>query len=74
MKCKIEHGLVCDIVKYDVDNKQYYKLVVYSDGRLVFVSIPAESVENWEECISQYTDLECTMSTYDGKAKFKIAE
>lgn len=74
MTCIIEHGLLCDVVKYDVEDKEYYKLVVYSDTRLVFVSIPAESVENWKECIGQYTDLECTMSTYDGKAKFKIAE
>lgn len=44
MKCTIEHGLVCDIVMYDVENKKYYKLVVYADGRLVFVSIPAETV------------------------------
>lgn len=74
MTCIIEHGLVCDIVKYDVENKEYYKLVVYSDTRLVSISIPAETVKNWKECIGQYTDLECTMSTYDGKAKFKIAE
>ena len=74
MTCIIEHGLVCDIVKYDVEDKEYYKLGVYSETRLVFISIPAETVKNWKDCIGQYTDLECTMSTYDGKAKFKIAE
>lgn len=74
MTCIIKNGLVCDVVKYDIEDKNYYKLVVYTDGRLVFVSIPAEAVNNWKECIAQYTDLECAMSTYDGKAKFKIAE
>lgn len=74
MICNIKHGLVCDIVKYNFENKDYFKLVVYSDGRLGYISIPADTVKNWRECVGQYTDITCNITIYDGKAKLKIAE
>ncbi len=74
MKALIEHGLICDVVKYDMEQGTYYKLVVYSSGNLTYISIPKETVKNWREAFGTYTDITCTMSTYDGKTKFKIAE
>lgn len=74
MKVTIEKALICDVLKVDYENNTYYKLIVYSQGALYRISIDAESVKNWTAGIGETTDVTCTMSIYDGKSKFKIAE
>lgn len=73
MKAILNHSLVCDVIKYDLEQGIFYKLVVYNEGSLYRISIPKESVKNWKSGIGQYTDIECNMTVFDGKSKFKIA-
>ena len=74
MKVTIEKALICDVLKFDLEQGIFYKLVVYSQGALYRISINKESVKNWTEGIGKTTDVTCTMSIYDGKSKFKIAK
>lgn len=74
MKVTFDSCLICDVRKITFKDKTYFSLDVYQDGKLYRVSIPRESVQTFKEAIGQSFSLDCTISFYDGKAKFKLVQ
>lgn len=74
MRVTFDNCLVCDVRKTTFENKTYYSLVVYQDGKLYRISIPQDAVKTFKEVVGQSFSLEANMSVYDGKVKFKLIQ
>lgn len=74
MKVVFDNVLVCDVRKITFEDKTYFSLDVYQDGRLYRISIPRDSVKTFKEAIGQTITFDTEMIIYDGKSKFKIAQ
>lgn len=74
MKVTFDNCLICDVRKIIYEDKTYFSLDVYQDGKLYRVSIPRESVKTFKEAIGQSVSLDATMSVFDGKVKFKLVQ
>lgn len=74
MKVVFDNVLVCDVRKITFEDKTYFSLDVYQDGRLYRISIPRDSVKTFKEAIGQTITLDTEMRIYDGKSKFRIAQ
>ena len=74
MKVTFDNYRVCDVRKITFEDKTYFSLDVYQDGKLYRVSIPRESVKTFKEAIGQSVSLDATMSVFDGKVKFKLVQ
>ena len=74
MKVVFDNVLVCDVRKITFEDKTYFSLDVYQDGRLYRISIPRESVKTFKEAIGQTITFDTEMIIYDGKSKFKLAQ
>lgn len=74
MKVVFDNVLVCDVRKITFEDKTYFSLDVYQDGRLYRISIPRDSVKTFKEAIGQTITFDTEMRIYDGKSKFKIAQ
>ena len=74
MRVTFDNCLVCDVRKTTFEDKTYFSLVVYQDGKLYRVSIPQDAVKTFKETIGQSVCLDTNMSIYDGKVKFKLVQ
>lgn len=74
MKVTFENCLICDVRKITFEDKTYFSLDVYQDGKLYRISIPRESAKTFKECVGQSFSIDATMSVFDGKAKFKLVQ
>lgn len=74
MRVTFDNCLVCDVIKTTFEDKTYYSLVVYQDGKIYRVSIPQESVKTFKDSIGILVSLDTNMSVYDGKVKFKLVQ
>lgn len=74
MKVVFDNVLICDVRKITFEDKTYFFLDVYQDGKLYRISIPRESIKTFKESIGQTVTLEAEMRIYDGKSKFKLAQ
>lgn len=74
MKVTFDNCLVCDVRKTTFEDKIYFSLVVYQDGKLYRISISPDSVKTFKEAVGQLISFDCTMSVFDGKVKFKLIQ
>ena len=74
MRVTFDNVLVCDVRKTTFDDKTYYSLVVYQDGKLYRISISEDAVTTFKDVVGQSFSFEAHMSTYDGKVKFKFIQ
>lgn len=74
MKVTFDNCLICDVRKITFDDKTYYSLDVYQDGKLYRISISPDAVKTFKEAVGQSFSLDANMSVYDGKAKFKLVQ
>lgn len=74
MKVTFDNCLVCDVRKTTFEDKTYFSLVVYQDGKLFRISIKPDSVKTFKESVGQLISFDAFMSVYDGKAKFKFVQ
>lgn len=72
MTVNFENVLVCDVDCYTFDNKQYYGVVVYQDGKLYRISIPSDKRVEFTKQIGTKITLTAVMKVYNGKTKFKL--
>lgn len=72
MKVTFENVLVCDVDCYTFDNKSYFGLVVYQEGKLYRITIPGEKRMEFVKQIGQKITFSAVMSFYNGKTKFKL--
>lgn len=73
MKVIFENVLVCDVVTYTYENKEYPKVVVYEKGNLSEIGIDKSLVSDYKKAIGTFVNLNAELSSYDGKNKFKLA-
>ena len=74
MKVTFDNCLVCDVRKTTFEDKTYFSLVVYQDGKLYRISISPDAVKTFKESVGQFISLDVNMSVFDGKAKFKLSQ
>ena len=72
MKVTFENVLICDVDCYTFDNKQYYGVVVYQEGKLYRIAIPVDKRAEFTKQIGSKTTLSAYMRVYNGKTKFKL--
>lgn len=72
MKVTFENVLVCDVDCYTFDNKQYYGVIVYQDGKLYRISIPTDKRVEFTKQIGNKITVSAVMKVFDGKTKFKL--
>lgn len=72
MKVTFENVLVCDVDCYTFENKQYYGVVVYQEGKLYRISIPVDKRVEFTKQIGNKITLSANMRVYNGKTKFKL--
>lgn len=72
MKVQFDNVLVCDVVKYDYEGKEYFKLLVYQQGQLYSLGIDSAVVDECKALIGTRSSFDTEMKSYDGKNKFKV--
>lgn len=72
MKVTFENVLVCDVDCYTFDDKQYYGVIVYQEGKLYRISIPTDKRVEFTQQIGKKVTLTAVMKVYNGKTKFKL--
>lgn len=72
MKVTFENVLVCDVDCYTFENKSYYGLIVYQDGKLYRISIPSDKRVEFTQQIGKKVTVSSIMRDFNGKTKFKL--
>lgn len=72
MKVTFENVLVCDVDCYTFDNKPYYGVIVYQDGKIYRISIPLDKRVEFTKQIGNKVTLTAVMRVFNGKTKFKL--
>lgn len=72
MKVIFDNCLVCDVRNSIFDDKIFFSLIVYQEGKLYRISITQEAAENFKDAVGQLISFDADMSVFDGKAKFKL--
>lgn len=72
MKVTFENVLICDVDCFTIENKNYYGVIVYHEGQLYRISIPADKRVEFTKQIGQKITLSAVMREYNGKTKFKL--
>lgn len=72
MKVTFENVLICDVDCYTFNDKSYYGVIVYQEGKLYRISIPADKRVEFTKQIGRKTSFSAIMKVYNGKSKFKL--
>lgn len=72
MKVNFDKVLCCDLSKVTFENKNYYQMIVYSEGQLHRISIDVKLCDIVNSCIGSFVKFSADLKTYDGKNKFKL--
>ena len=63
--------LCCDVRVNEFEGKDYYSVIVYSDGRVYRISLPDSFIHAFDKFIGSYVSFVADIRIYDGKAKYK---
>lgn len=72
MKVTFENVLICDVDCYTFDDKPYYGVIVYQEGKVYRISIPNDKRVEFTQQIGKKVTLTTVMKVYNGKSKFKF--